>query len=41
MTASLSGFLGSLFWGTIIVIIPVTAALILVSRLDPLSREDA
>jgi len=41
MTASLSGFLGSLFWGTIIVIITVTAALILVSRLDPLSREDA
>lgn len=41
MTASLSGFLGSLFWGTIIVIIPVTAALILVSRLDPLARDDA
>ena len=40
MTASLSGFLASLFWGTIIVIIPITIALILVSRLDPLSRTD-
>lgn len=40
MTASLSGFLGSLFWGTAIVIIPITAALILVSRLDPLAREE-
>ena len=41
MTPSLSGFLGSLFYATIIVIIPITAALILVSRLDPLSREAA
>ena len=41
MTASLSGFLGSLFWGSFIVIIPITIALILVSRLDPLSRDDA
>jgi photosystem II PsbX protein len=40
MTASLAGFLGSLFWGTVIVVIPVTGALILVSRLDPLSREE-
>jgi photosystem II PsbX protein len=41
MTTSLAGFLGSLFWGTVIVIIPITAALILVSRLDPLSRDES
>ena len=41
MTASLSNFLGSLFWGTSIVIIPITIALILLSRLDPVSREEA
>jgi hypothetical protein len=41
MTASLANFLGSLFAGTVIVIIPITAALILVSRLDPLGREEA
>ena len=40
MTASLSGFLASLFWGTIIVIIPITIALIVVSRLDPISRSE-
>ncbi len=40
MTASLANFLASLFWGTAIVIIPVTAALILVSRIDPLIREE-
>ena len=38
MTASLANFLGSLFAGTIIVIIPVTIALITVSKLDPVSR---
>jgi|TARA_B100000513_G_scaffold154046_1_gene72922 hypothetical protein len=38
MTASLSGFLSSIFLGTFIVIIPITIALILVSRIDPLSR---
>jgi hypothetical protein len=41
MTASLAGFLGSIFWGTVVIILPITAALILVSRLDPLGREDA
>jgi len=40
MTSSLANFLGSLFWGSAIVIIPITLALILVSRLDPLSREE-
>ena len=38
MTASLSNFLASLFAGAFVVIIPITIALILVSRLDPLSR---
>jgi len=40
MTASLTSFLGSLFWGMIIIILPITAALIIVSRLDPLAREE-
>jgi len=39
MTPSLANFLGSLFWGTVIVIIPITIALIVVSKLDPLSRD--
>jgi photosystem II PsbX protein len=41
MTPSLANFLGSLFAGTVLVIIPITAALILVSRLDPISREES
>ena len=41
MTASLANFLGSLFAGTVLIIIPITLALILVSRLDPLSRSEA
>jgi hypothetical protein len=40
MTASLSNFLGSLFWGTAGVIVPITIALIVVSRIDPLAREE-
>jgi photosystem II PsbX protein len=40
MTPSLANFLGSLFWGTLIVIVPVTFALIVISRLDPINRED-
>jgi len=40
MTASLANFLGSLFAGAVLIIIPISAALILVSRLDPLSREE-
>jgi hypothetical protein len=40
MTPSLANFLGSLFAATVLVILPITAALITVSRLDPLSREE-
>jgi len=41
MTPSLANFLGSLFAGTVIVIIPITIALILVSRLDPVTRVES
>jgi photosystem II PsbX protein len=40
MTASLANFLGSLFWGSFLVVLPITAAVIIVSRLDPISREE-
>jgi len=40
MTPSLANFLGSLFAGVALVILPITAALVTVSRLDPVSRED-
>jgi photosystem II PsbX protein len=40
MTTSLASFLGSLFWGSILVVLPITAAVIIVSRLDPISREE-
>jgi photosystem II PsbX protein len=40
MTPSLANFLGSLFWGTAIVVLPITAAVIIVSRLDPVAREE-
>jgi photosystem II PsbX protein len=40
MTPSLANFLGSLFAGSILVVVPITIALILVSRLDPLSRDE-
>jgi photosystem II PsbX protein len=41
MTPSLANFLGSLFAGLVVVIVPITIALVLVSRLDPLSRAEA
>jgi photosystem II PsbX protein len=40
MTPSLANFLGSLVLGTVIVIIPITIALIVVSRLDPVARQE-
>ena len=40
MTPSLANFLGSLFAGTLIVIVPITFALILISRLDPITRSE-
>jgi hypothetical protein len=39
MTPSLANFLASVFAGIFIVVIPITIALILVSRLDPLDRD--
>jgi len=41
MTASLANFIASLFAGAFLVILPIAAALITVSRLDPLAREEA
>jgi len=40
MTSSLGNFLASLFAGAFLVVLPISAALVTVSRLDPVSRED-
>nr|YP_010139347.1 X 4.1 kDa protein of photosystem II [Poterioochromonas malhamensis]QQK55013.1 X 4.1 kDa protein of photosystem II [Poterioochromonas malhamensis] len=38
MTPSLINFLQSIFFGALLVIVPIIVALIIVSRLDPITR---
>ena len=39
MTSSLSNFLSSLVWGSLIVVVPATIALILISQSDQVDRK--
>ncbi|HGY5532364.1 MAG: photosystem II reaction center protein PsbX [Prochlorococcus sp.] len=39
MTASLANYLSSLVWAAVIVVIPATVALVLISQNDRLSRK--